>query len=699
MSKCAAEHTILHYALRKLSVGLVTVLLGTTIGLGMNSSNAKASEDVSNTNQDTDQVSNNVGSDLKAQEVSLQSNSDRVAQGKNNFAGSSAEKQTSSTTQPATNGVATNDQHQQTSRSQVLQVNQSRNNNNNPAIYNQVLAKQPSNEVPESKLGSVRFYNYTGMIGTVSPIKYHRDSATGQLDQINLSSVSDQIAQNYATANTIPVDNVKVVYFDNNNHVVTTVDPNDLADQRRDTPIYCYVYDSTESTDLPYSEAAKTQQELDMHPLNSTPQTFTFDGTKGSGDYNNVSYLTPAEGMTVVGNQSSYENTVNKDLPHSYWKQLKDLGTVTYKDDDGNTVTQYLAANPNPDGSYNMYNGWLPISDEGTVEPSQVQDMIKLLTGGPHNYHFDTADDFSNSELGQFIHNGTFLKLYDTQADLDADYNDFFTNYPNTYEDVFEDNGGTASGIIYLPEYGQDGKVIADKYSGAIFLYQNGMNKFVGQSISLDPTYDGPYASGYIYMAGGSSNGITGFLRLPVDQQKQNITYTIVDDTAQTTLVPKTQLATGRSNHQLPASVTTNYAQIRQNWLKKGYALDTTKADGRGYDQLPTTFDDDSKTDQNVTIYLVHTYAPVDEQHPQKGVKPSEYTKPVTETVHYVGAGNQTPKDHVQTSKWTRTLTVDQVTGKLVKNGKYDTDWSIPAGSMKSYAEVDTPAVTGYTAD
>lgn len=45
---------------------------------------------------------------------------------------------------------------------------------------------------------------------------------------------------------------------------------------------------------------------------------------------------------------------------------------------------------------------------------------------------------------------------------------------------------------------------------------------------------------------------------------------------------------------------------------------------------------------------------------------------------------------------WTRTLTIDNVTGKIIAHGKYDKDWT---PDHSSYDSVITPTVSGYTPD
>ncbi|WP_236695256.1 mucin-binding protein, partial [Lactobacillus intestinalis] len=43
-----------------------------------------------------------------------------------------------------------------------------------------------------------------------------------------------------------------------------------------------------------------------------------------------------------------------------------------------------------------------------------------------------------------------------------------------------------------------------------------------------------------------------------------------------------------------------------------------------------------------------------------------------TQTIHYTGAGDKTPKDDVQSFTFTKTMVVDKVTGEVVDSGKWN---------------------------
>ncbi|MFR0610597.1 mucin-binding protein, partial [Limosilactobacillus mucosae] len=119
---------------------------------------------------------------------------------------------------------------------------------------------------------------------------------------------------------------------------------------------------------------------------------------------------------------------------------------------------------------------------------------------------------------------------------------------------------------------------------------------------------------------------------------------------------------------------------------------------------------DGSTTDTTVTVYYGHQTVPVTPENPGtpgEPINPDDPNSPVygeetdrknlvkdaSQTIHYVGAGDDTPADNVvpQKDAFTRTVTIDKVTGKVLSY----TDWT----GEKTFNTVDTPVVEGYHAD
>ncbi|MCE0561298.1 LPXTG cell wall anchor domain-containing protein, partial [Limosilactobacillus fermentum] len=108
------------------------------------------------------------------------------------------------------------------------------------------------------------------------------------------------------------------------------------------------------------------------------------------------------------------------------------------------------------------------------------------------------------------------------------------------------------------------------------------------------------------------------------------------------------------------------------DYKKQGYELVT---DGYPAD---LTFDNDDTTDQNFTVHLKH-----------QNIQSTE-AKTVKETIHYQGAGNQTPADNTAQVPFTRQVSTDAVTGEKTYGS-----WS----ADQSFAAVTSPVIKGYTSD
>ena len=148
------------------------------------------------------------------------------------------------------------------------------------------------------------------------------------------------------------------------------------------------------------------------------------------------------------------------------------------------------------------------------------------------------------------------------------------------------------------------------------------------------------------------------------DKQKGSVSY--VDDTTGTTL--KTDSISGTTGSKSSYSTSGNIADYK----KQGYELVT---DGYPAD---LTFDNDDTTDQNFTVHLKH-----------QNIQSTE-AKTVTETIHYQGAGNQTPADNTAQVTFTRQVSTDTVTGEKTYGS-----WS----ADQSFAAVTSPVIKGYTPD
>ncbi|WP_262338552.1 mucin-binding protein [Lactiplantibacillus plantarum] len=161
-----------------------------------------------------------------------------------------------------------------------------------------------------------------------------------------------------------------------------------------------------------------------------------------------------------------------------------------------------------------------------------------------------------------------------------------------------------------------------------------------------------------------SDNGTDTTITYTADKQKGSVSY--VDDTTGTTL--KTDSISGTTGSKSSYSTSGSIADYK----KQGYELVT---DGYPAD---LTFDNDDTTDQNFTVHLKH-----------QNIQSTE-AKTVTETIHYQGAGNQTPADNTAQVTFTRQVSTDAVTGEKTYGS-----WS----ADQSFAAVTSPVIKGYTPD
>ncbi|MFR0610564.1 mucin-binding protein [Limosilactobacillus mucosae] len=155
---------------------------------------------------------------------------------------------------------------------------------------------------------------------------------------------------------------------------------------------------------------------------------------------------------------------------------------------------------------------------------------------------------------------------------------------------------------------------------------------------------------------------------------------------------------------------------------KVGAKINYTTADkiknyeDQGYELVSSDFNDGTQTysesGNDFVVRLKHktqTITPNDPDlvTPGEPINPSDPNSPVyppatarenlikaaTQTIHYVGAGDGTPADKVQTKEdaFTRTVTIDKVTGKVLSTS----DWQ----GFKTFGTEDTPVIDGYHAD
>ena len=190
------------------------------------------------------------------------------------------------------------------------------------------------------------------------------------------------------------------------------------------------------------------------------------------------------------------------------------------------------------------------------------------------------------------------------------------------------------------------------------------------------------------------------------------------NDPGKDTKVPYVQVVSGTIKY---IDDTTGKELSGEN-LKKGTVgskIDYQTADkikdyeNQGYELVSNDFTDGTQTyakeGNDFIVHLKHatkTITPEDPATPGDPINPNDPNSPVyptevdhknlakdaTQTIHYIGAGDKTPVDNIvrQKDAFTRTITIDKVTGKIL---------SITPWSTKTFNTVNTPVVNGYHAD
>ena len=216
--------------------------------------------------------------------------------------------------------------------------------------------------------------------------------------------------------------------------------------------------------------------------------------------------------------------------------------------------------------------------------------------------------------------------------------------------------------------------------------------------------YDTPQISGYTpspakvlaTKVDGNTQNQTVTITYSANDQKASVTY-VDDKTGKTLKVDNLNGVTNaKSGYTTKAAIDT--------YTGLGYTLVSDDTNGN-----EVVFDNDDANDQAFTVHLSHGTITVTTENPGKPGEPVDPDNPDgpkypdgtdeyqvkrtgTQTIHYVGAGDKTPADNKQTFVFTREITFDEVTGKIISV----TPWNVQS---HTFGNVDTPVIPGYHAD
>lgn len=205
------------------------------------------------------------------------------------------------------------------------------------------------------------------------------------------------------------------------------------------------------------------------------------------------------------------------------------------------------------------------------------------------------------------------------------------------------------------------------------------------------PTINGKTVTNYTFNPTDYVSDLSQDITVVYTADAQEATINFYDETDHKQLDNQTIHLTGKTGEKVDR---TQADKTLADLEKQGYVLDedNTKL---GF-PADATYDNDDAKPQEFTIYLKH-----DTTHTSATDEKADQ-KTVTETIHYVykdgvKAGSSAANDYTDSVTFKRGYTTDKVTGKIVS---YD-PWTVDGkqADNKTFDAVKSPAIAGYTAD
>ena len=706
-----AEREVPHYGLRKLGVGVVSVLLGTTMYLGANSTVANADEltsggDINDGTSQTGASVQNTGKVVainntatqatpatsaaqSSQSSSAISNSDSVANAEKNSS-------LSANTQTSQNG----------SSSQVSQVPNSQMST--PADGTTNISSNNQNEIQQNNINDeltdgyaevypITQYAWGSVFSDVNEsrdvppvygvkIKFEKDN-TGKYKVVDLDNIAKADTLEINTAEKKPGE-YKAYFVDKYNHKLTVLDPNKI-DTTHKYPLFLKVVPSDQEDQIYNGGGTVLQSVMDQYnPIKNNKtfeQAIDLSGYKDS-DLEQIGNFWSIFDPSVVADKAFNNDLASENnwktlcgyrycvAPSSYIKALLTTGLPTIT---RNGQQYYLVLNSDStyksqdiDELYNLFNN--PKALQKSINGLDVQNTTLIAT---------------NEDKGS----QTLAKLYN--AETSTELNNLVENYQNGNATAAQNPT-----VLMIPELGENDELIPGKYAGRMILYYKGLGSDEGSPelkvmySSMDPGYRGKLPSIYNYLGGGDAE-CAGMFVLP---QRSTASITYIDDTLNKQL-PGGEEIEGHYTDKISFSI--DPSQQIANYVKQGYKLVSN-------DYKPDQLFNSDGANNVFEVHFVHN------------VVPKSQTKVTTRTIHYIlndgsvmhdNDGNKIP-NVVQKVIYTGNSYIDKVTDKPVnakqdanKNWVVDTtntatpkpEWKITSTKDK-FIEVPSPVVSGY---
>ncbi|WP_285131997.1 mucin-binding protein [Lactococcus petauri] len=430
----------------------------------------------------------------------------------------------------------------------------------------------------------------------------------------------------------------------------------------QNTKVPSAIFDSTTY----YNDTYYAMVESSKNPLAVKYIASKYD----SGYYNKLSYMVPK----LITQTTYYVDKDGKQITDSNGNPVvaytqKGLVGQNYTTSDVNVINGYYATAPsNSNGVMSPY---------GEIGASYVKDFHDGIVVTYTQTGSDGTMSASIAQYGKVLNTWTNIKPSDpgiissagsTKVTIKNPYIPQTSDVKYVYRKlgnwVVSNPDGSTKSIIYPNDPIDPTKIADSSVPGyPVIDFLPGYTPEDHMGTPLVPVDPDDRTKGYIPPI-PSDNGTDTTITYTADQQEGSVSY--VDDTTGKTL--KTDSISGTTGSKSSYSTSGSIADYK----KHGYELVT---DGYPAD---LTFDNDDTTDQNFTVHLKH-----------QNIQSTE-AKTVTETIHYQGAGNQTPADTTTQVTFTRQVSTDTVTGEKTYGS-----WS----ADQSFAAVTSPVIKGYTPD
>ncbi len=381
--------------------------------------------------------------------------------------------------------------------------------------------------------------------------------------------------------------------------------------------------------------------------------------------------------ISIVGGVTVYPGQKVNDVTVTYTKnkspEVTQKATLEIIDNNDANAPKQLASFSNEGKSEDQ----ITFANSNEILQSYLSQGYKLQkTAG--NLSGDAQSGYTYPTYGNIAQDFKIYLIHDTEDKTETAQATAQVHY------VVADNGvqAPADSDLQTITYTRTNKV--DKVTGAVVNegdWKADKNAFTNVD-SPDLSKDGYTPSLETVQFNAPERNVNQRVTVVYNRSAQAADLQIIDDNdPQNQRVLATYSAGGESGKQI--SFGGSNIQL-QNYLKNGYTFEKSEGQSMSGDATNgftyPSFDNDSNTNQSFKIYLKHATSEKKE------------TATTTAHVHYIMAdGTKAPDDSpTQIINWSRTNTVDQVTGAIVNEGTWTSDKS-------AFTDVDSPEVTGYT--